>query len=662
MEDTYILYKVLGAVKRSCFPYRGSDGPCDQDTCDMMTRIDGYEFIDTTVTSIKTHLMSNGPIAVAMTVYDDFGYYSGGCYEHGGTASTNHGVLIVGWDDSMCSGQGAWHIKNSWGTGWGEDGYAWLKYGTCKIGEGAAIIHYTPREPALLVYESHSIDDSGGDNDGKSDPGETVTMPVSLKNKRWGDATNVSATIVTTTPGITILTGSATFPDIAGGGSQQSTSPHFTFLVGGSVLCGLRIHLVVSTTCDQGVSTDDFWVLVGDAETVFFDDIETDLGWTLGLPGDDATTGTWRWVNPKGSLLEDSVLVQYELDHTPASGYRAFVTANTNRSFPITTSDVDGGKTTLLSPVIDLNEYASALVRYWRWYTNDTGDTTDDYWVTDVSGDSGASWVNLENEPAGELAWVAKEFDLGSYIPLTDQVMLRFVASDYGGESVVEAILDDVEITGCPYWVDTAPPSVAVVQPNGGEVLVEGTPVDITWTAGDDYGLRDFTLVASYDGGATFDDTLGLAGAFDSSFTWQVPLGEYGDCRIGVRATDRGYNTGFDTSDSSFSIIRDVSAVEAEMASRLPEGVELIGSEINPFTGSTHIVFALPRRAEVTIRVFDTRGRLTRTLLDGQRGPGYHSALWDGCSGSGAPVSPGVYLVRLEACGIAKSVKVVHAR
>jgi C1A family cysteine protease len=45
-----------------------------------------------------------------------------------------HMVLIVGWDDD----RGAWLMRNSWGTDWGDDGYGWIAYGSNKIGMGAA--------------------------------------------------------------------------------------------------------------------------------------------------------------------------------------------------------------------------------------------------------------------------------------------------------------------------------------------------------------------------------------------------------------------------------------------------------------------------------------------------------------------------------------------
>jgi C1A family cysteine protease len=661
MTDVYDLYRAVGAVTQTCYPYRGgADGLCDEDTCDLVLNIDTYEFIDTTVASIKTHLLTNGPIAVGMTVFNDFNYYHSGCYEHAGNGAINHGVLIVGWDDSQCGGEGAWHVKNSWGTGWGQGGYIWMKYGTADVGYGAAIVHYTPRVRAKLAVDSFVIDDSTGDNDHTPDSGELITLPLTLENTGWEAATGVSAAITSPDPGVGIVTGSASFPDIVSGGTGQSDPPHFAFSIDGSVLCGRRLHFIISVDSDQGLSTDTFEMLVGDAQTVYFDDVESNLGWSLDAADDEATSGDWRWVNPRGSL-QDSFLVQAELDHTPGGSLRAYVTSNTNRSFLPEVADVDGGKTTLTSPVIDLSGYASALLRYWRWYTNDTGAHVDDVWKVDVSGDSGATWVNLETEAASERNWVAEEFDLGRYVVLTDEVLLRFIASDYYDESTVEAAVDDILITGCPYSVDVTPPSIQVLTPNGLESLVEGSRYEITWEASDDYGVRYFTVLASYDGGSTFDDTVGVVGGLDGSLMWDVPMGEYPTCKIGVEATDRGYNAGFDESDAPFAIVRDASGIE-ERTSALPETVELIGSEQNPFSGSTHIFFALPRRMAVTIRIYDACGRLTRDLVDMTAAAGYHSASWDGRSDSGILAAPGVYFVRLETESGAITSKVILAR
>jgi hypothetical protein len=358
---------------------------------------------------------------------------------------------------------------------------------------------------------------------------------------------------------VEVLTGSATFPDIGSGAAEQSHAPHFMFSVDDTVDCGERIHFILSMTSDQGSSTARFDIAAGYYETVFFDPAEEDIGWT-NAPDDDAVYGIWGLGDPQGSLLGDSVFVQAELDHTPRGGFRAYLTQNAKRHKPPDQRDVDGGKTTYMSPVVDLSGYASASLRYWLWYTNDTDSIAppDDELVVDISPDSGETWLNLETVSDSERRWVEKEFEIADYVPLTGGLRLRFTASDYGSDNTVEAAIDDIEIIACP---DQDP-----------------------------------------------------AGAEE--------------------------NVNVDT----------------------PEKIELLGSRHNPFANSTHIFFGLPRRMQVSVRVYDTAGRLTRELLNQIRSAGFHSVPWDGRTGSGTRAGPGVYFVRMEAEGTALTTKVVLAR
>ncbi len=85
---------------------------------------------------IKQSLMENGGLYINM-------YYNGGyinrndyTYYYDGTHGINHAVLLVGWDDnkivtggiSSPESKGAWILKNSWGTSWGENGYFYISY------------------------------------------------------------------------------------------------------------------------------------------------------------------------------------------------------------------------------------------------------------------------------------------------------------------------------------------------------------------------------------------------------------------------------------------------------------------------------------------------------------------------------------------------------
>ncbi|MBN1826674.1 MAG: hypothetical protein JW958_10435 [Candidatus Eisenbacteria bacterium] len=68
----------------------------------------------------------------------------------------------------------------------------------------------------------------------------------------------------------------------------------------------------------------------------------------------------------------------------------------------------------------------------------------------------------------------------------------------------------------------------------------------------------------------------------------------------------------------------------------------------NPFNPRTEIVFHLDRPEAVELHIYDTRGRLTRRLLDREILPaGPHVIAWDGRDDGGEPLGSGVYFGRL---------------
>ncbi len=211
-----------------------------------------------------------------------------------------------------------------------------------------------------------------------------------------------------------------------------------------------------------GGKTSPYSFVVGELLPIFADDIELDMGWTLGDAGDNASTGVWVREEPVGTY-NGGPEIQPEYDHTSDPADICFVTGNATSGAAYGTNDVDGGKTTLLSPVFDLSNYATAEVSYWSWYTNDQGSNPGaDTWLVEVT-DDGISWPDLENTTTSTNAWVNRTFILDDYISLTSTVQFRFIASDEGSGSIVEAAVDDFLLTG----LDPVATGVDATEPAG---------------------------------------------------------------------------------------------------------------------------------------------------------------------------------------------------
>ncbi len=200
-----------------------------------------------------------------------------------------------------------------------------------------------------------------------------------------------------------------------------------------------------TATSPRSAPTDVYAAGIVEITPVLEDDAEIDRGWTLSWAGDNATTGLWNRMDPQGTVIND-VQIQPEDDRSPG-GAACFATDGNAGGNP-NALDVDGGTTTLVSPVLDLSGGEDAYISYWRWYQNSVGGSSNqDSFVIDISADGGANWVNVEVVgPSGADAaggWYFHEFRVADHVTPTDQVRVRFVASDLGNSSIVEAAIDD---------------------------------------------------------------------------------------------------------------------------------------------------------------------------------------------------------------------------
>lgn len=128
-----------GAVADSSFPYTSGDGSVPQCPSSLGHKYKcqaGTVVEMTSPDELRTEILTNGPIETQFTVYADFYNYQGGVYQHvSGGVEGGHAIKVLGWGNE--SGVDYWLCANSWGSGWGEQGFFKIKVGDCGIDQSA---------------------------------------------------------------------------------------------------------------------------------------------------------------------------------------------------------------------------------------------------------------------------------------------------------------------------------------------------------------------------------------------------------------------------------------------------------------------------------------------------------------------------------------------
>jgi len=91
----------------------------------------------------------------------------------------------------------------------------------------------------------------------------------------------------------------------------------------------------------------------------------------------------------------------------------------------------------------------------------------------------------------------------------------------------------------------------------------------------------------------------------------------------------------------------------------VPDVTALHHNYPNPFNPTTTLSYALAKGGRVTLRIYNTRGQLIRTLLDTNQKSGQHRIVWNGLDNQNKPVGSGVYFYRLQTNGYDKTQKMM---
>lgn len=203
-------------------------------------------------------------------------------------------------------------------------------------------------------------------------------------------------------------------------------------------------------------------------QTLSFDAVETGAGWTVGHPSDTASTGIWELVDPVGTAAAP------EDDNTPG-GTHCFVTGQSPANGSVGSNDVDGGATSLFSPILSLSMLPDPYIGYSRWFSNAVQSTGDDIFTVDITTDGGATWINVETLGPDPVApeWVRNTFRVLDFVTNLSAVQLRFRAEDSGSPSIIEAGIDDLEVfETCPSGCGATTYCTSTVNSTGDEARI----------------------------------------------------------------------------------------------------------------------------------------------------------------------------------------------
>jgi hypothetical protein len=233
---------------------------------------------------------------------------------------------------------------------------------------------------------------------------------------------------------------------------------------------------------------------------------------------------------------------------------------------------------------------------------------------------------------AGTLDWHQVEFNLADY--WDSDCMFRFRFGSDGAVNAEGWYIDDVRITESMYQTPV------YLQADGGD-----DDITLSWSAPLIAEPTGYNLYRGMESGDYDDTPVNYQPITELTFTDETVLEAVTYYYVVTALYEEDVESGYSNEANAFA--GSPSGIDnAEIA--VPNAYAMHQNYPNPFNPETIIKYDLPKKAEVSLKIYDISGKLVKTVVSGEKEAGYHSVVWDGTDDADRAVTSGVYVYRLE--------------
>ncbi len=456
-----------------------------------------------------------------------------------------------------------------------------------------------------------SVTMADGNGNGFNENGETVTVTVNVANTGHVNSPSGALDIVMTYPDATLSVNSLTLPGIPATGSVPV---NFVVTLGTGIPDGTMIPIGLAYSAGSFMAN----------YTLMF---------PVGITGDGFESGsftTFPWLN--NSSIPWTIVSGTGIPHSGSYAAKSGTISH-------------NGSTTLQ---VTMAIAAAGNITFWRKVSSESGY---DYLKFFIDNTETGSWSGTQDwaqmtypvTPGTRVfKWTySKDTSVssGSDCAWIDDIV--FPSTGNGNAAIMYVPTESISFLNVP--LNTTVSADFVVR-NLGNVALNGM---VSIPTGFSLSSGGTALPANY----AYELTAGANKVFTLSYT----VGQ-----SGVNIEDAITVSSNDPNNPAIQIpVILNTTVDNDDPSGTPLVTKLDGNYPNPFNPETAIRFSVKQSGHVRLSIFNMKGQLVRTLVNGDLASGNHTVVWNGKDSSGRGVASGVYMYRMETEGYAKTLKMM---